>query len=84
VEKIVLTGAPGRPGKSMHLIEAEHERRIKDGEAVEGIAAEAEILAGWVKARHPAVPPPSVKTITNRIGKPHRAAGLAKGMPARN
>lgn len=70
-----ITGTPGRPS-SMHLVEREHARRCAEGEA-EGeaqgpVAREAAHLAEWLRAAHPEAPPPTAKTIENRIRAAHR------------
>jgi hypothetical protein len=82
--EIATAGAPGRP-TSMYLVEREHARRIKNGEAAMGIKAEAEILAKWLKTAHPQAPRVTSQTIRNKISKAHREAGLVSGnSPARN
>lgn len=81
-DPVSRTGAPGRPPfTSMHLVEAEHARRVAAHEAVQGVAAEAKQLRTWLKSAHPESPLPSARTIENKIRKPHRVAGLI-GAPA--
>jgi hypothetical protein len=70
---VFRTGAPGRP-TPIHLIVAEHRRRLANGEAEILVTAEAESLADWLKSTHPDVPPLTPKTIQNRIRAEHRAA----------
>lgn len=67
----IRTGAPGRP-TSMHLIRAEHDRRIKAGLALRRVIDEASHLAAWLSAEHPTAPQPTPKTIANGIRAPHR------------
>jgi hypothetical protein len=70
---VFRTGAPGRP-TPIHLIVAEHRRRLDNGKAEISVTAEAEHLAGWFKLAHPNAPPLAPKTIQNRIRAEHRAA----------
>lgn len=65
------TGAPGRPS-GMHLIEREHARRCAEGRALGPVAREAADLAAWFRTAHPEAPPPTAKTIENRIRSAHR------------
>ena len=62
-----LTGYPGRPPKSKHLVEREFHRRVKVGECSPTIAEQARVLHEWVKETHPEAPPPTPKTIENNI-----------------
>ena len=71
------TGAPGRP-TPIHLVVAEHRRRLDSGNAEISVTAEAKHLAGWLKLTHPKVPPLTPKTIQNKIGAGHRAAKNAQ------
>jgi hypothetical protein len=64
---ILHTGAPGRPPKSMHLIKDEHARRVREGEAIQGVSAEAQALLQWLKTTSPKAPRPELKTIENNI-----------------
>jgi hypothetical protein len=66
------TGAPGRPSKSMHLIEREFERRKDAGEVLPQLAAEARHLLTWLPHAHPDAEPPTEKTIKNRLRDAHR------------
>jgi hypothetical protein len=70
---VFRTGAPGRP-TPIHLIVAEHRRRLDSGEAEITTTAEAKHLADWLKLAHPNAPPLTPKTIQNRIRAEHRAA----------
>jgi hypothetical protein len=72
VPPLLRTGAPGRP-TSMHLIRAEHSRRLAAKEACASVSAEASHLAGWLRAAHPAAPPVTPKTIENGIREAHRS-----------
>ena len=67
------TGAPGRP-TPIHLVLAEHTRRLGRGETEVAVAAEAEHLRGWLRLSYPDVPLLTSKTIQNRIRAAHRAA----------
>lgn len=67
------TGAPGRP-TPIHLVVAEHHRRLESGKAEISVTVEAEHLADWLKSAHPGVPPLRPKTIQNKIRGQHRAA----------
>jgi hypothetical protein len=69
--EILATGTPGRP-TSMHLIRAEHRRRLDAGEAHHSLAKEARHLAAWFAAAHPNAPQPTPKTIENGIPATHR------------
>lgn len=62
-----MTGAPGRPTKSMNLIGAEFERRFKAGQAFEDRGEEAKYLLTWLANAHPGKPAPTKKTIRNYI-----------------
>jgi hypothetical protein len=62
-----LTGAPGRPTKSMHLVGAEFERRFKAGQALDARGEEANYLLMWLANAHPGKPAPTKKTVTNHI-----------------
>ncbi|MGA8611305.1 MAG: hypothetical protein WB760_06255 [Xanthobacteraceae bacterium] len=66
------TGAPGRPSKGMHLIEAEFDRRSATGTCRLVLGEEADALLVWFRAHYPELQPPSPKTIKNRLGKLHR------------
>jgi hypothetical protein len=68
---LISSGAPGRPS-SMHLIRAEHQRRLDEGEAHESLAAEAGHLATWLAQQHPTAPQPTPKAIANGIRAAHR------------
>lgn len=68
---LTRTGAPGRPS-AMHLVVAEHERRIKSSEARISLSEEARHLANWLRLAYPFVPPATPKTIENRIRDRHR------------
>jgi hypothetical protein len=69
--EILATGTPGRP-TSMHLIRAEHRRRLDAGEAHHSVKEEARHLAAWFAAAHPNAPQPTPKTIENGIRATHR------------
>ena len=60
------TGAPGRPS-SMHIVEAEFDRRAKEGLTASTLKEESELLAEWLKCTHPKAPNLTPKTIRNRL-----------------
>lgn len=60
------TGLPGKPS-SWHLIEAECRRRYQAGERHEKTAEWARQLRAWIMSQHPGMPPPTEKTIANRL-----------------
>jgi hypothetical protein len=65
------TGLPGRP-TAIQLIEAEHQRRIDSGKALDKVGEEAKHLEKWLVTTHPRAPRTTAKTIENRIRKAHR------------
>ncbi len=65
------TGAPGRPS-SMYLIEAEFEARCARNEVAETITDEAELLADWLKSKHPTSPRLKAKSIRNKLSPAFR------------
>jgi hypothetical protein len=65
------TGLPGRP-TAIQLIEAEHQRRINSGKALDKVGEEAKHLEKWLVTTHPRAPRTKTKTIENRIRKAHR------------
>jgi hypothetical protein len=67
------TGAPGRP-TSMHLVIEEFKRRAAAAPLSGTLAENAEALSNWVRQAHPTVPPPSPKTIKNKIRHDFNAA----------
>lgn len=70
-------GAPGRP-TSMHLVVAEHSRRLADGFAEMSVVAESEHLAQWLADTHPGLPQLKPKSIRNKISGAHRSAMNAR------
>jgi hypothetical protein len=60
------TGLPGKP-TSWHLIEAECRRRYQAGERHDTKAEWARQLRAWIISQHPGMPPPTEKTIANRL-----------------
>jgi hypothetical protein len=71
------TGAPGRP-TPMHLVVAEHSRRLADGRAETSVVAESEQLAQWLCNAHPDLPALKPKSIRNKISGAHRSAMNAR------
>jgi hypothetical protein len=67
------TGAPGRP-TPMHLVVAEHSRRLVDGSAEASIVAESKHLAQWLSDTHSGLPQLKAKSIRNKIADAHRHA----------
>lgn len=67
------SGAPGRP-TSMHVVVAEHGRRLATGMAEARVGAEAEHLANWLRKAHPSAPQLTPKAIRNKISPAHRNA----------
>ena len=65
------TGAPGRP-TSAHLVEQEMNRRAESGLTLSTMSKEAEVLAGWLSATHPGIPPMTSKTIKNSLGSKYK------------
>lgn len=66
------TGAPGRPGKSTHLIEDELARRGRDGTIEASLRKQAEVLLDWLTETHPSRARPTVRTIENNIRDEYR------------
>ncbi len=60
------TGLPGKP-TSWYLIEAECRRRSAAGEQHDTKAEWARVLRAWIVSQHPGMPPPTEKTIANRL-----------------
>lgn len=67
------SGAPGRP-TSMHLIEAEFERRAESGAIESSLNKQAEVLEQWLARAHPDMPGATAKTIANRLRETYRSA----------
>jgi hypothetical protein len=72
------TGAPGRPS-SMHLVEAEFDRRVSAGESWKSKLAVADDLAAWLRREHPRMPKLTSKTILNRLR--HKIPSIRPGRP---
>jgi len=66
------SGAPGRP-TSMHLVEAEFERRRSAGSLEPTVTLEAERLSDWLRVAHPQVPQLKPKSIRIKIAPAFRA-----------
>jgi hypothetical protein len=62
----VATGAPGRP-TSMHLVEAELDRRIAAGDTWPSKMSAAHELSEWLRLNHNQAPQLTPKTIKNRL-----------------
>jgi hypothetical protein len=60
------TGMPGRPS-SIHLVEAEFVARCRHNEVEASLSEEADVLAAWLKTKHPNSPRLTPKTIKNRL-----------------
>ena len=65
------TGAPGRPS-SMHLVEAEFERRCTAGTLAPTLKEQARLLEDWFRRHYPETQPVTAKTIENRLRDPFR------------
>jgi hypothetical protein len=65
-EPVMHSGAPGRP-TSMHLVEAELDRRIKGGSTWPSKVAAGRELSEWLRANHKDAPQLTPKTITNHL-----------------
>lgn len=68
----IMTGAPGRPS-SMHLIEAEFDRRISINQFEKTLAEEARHLRNWFSNNYADCPLPTEKTICNRLRTKYNA-----------
>lgn len=80
-EEVVLeSGTPGRPPKSIHLIEQELRRRAEDDRLEPSLAEQARQLHQWLITNHPKAPPPTSGTIENRIRAEYRRL---KGKPTK-
>lgn len=66
---VVMTGAPGQPSKSMHIIMDEWERRLRAGRIEPTRKAQAQVLLDWLKETHPLLPRPTEDTIYRRLPK---------------
>jgi len=73
LEARLRTGAPGRPS-SMHLIEAEFERRVAQGQVEASLAVQARVLAQWLRDLHPAYPKAGKTAIENNIRLTYKQA----------
>ena len=72
------TGAPGRPS-SMHLVEAEFERRCAAGTLAPTLKEQARLLEDWFRRQYPETQPVTAKTIENRLRDPFRRAKGGQG-----
>jgi hypothetical protein len=77
------TGAPGRPS-SMRLVENEYRSRCQRGVAQTTVSSEARALAEWFRATHLDAPPPTAKTIENKIRSEHRQRVAERSKTPRN
>ncbi|KQZ29154.1 hypothetical protein ASD50_18355 [Mesorhizobium sp. Root552] len=68
-----ITGAPGRP-TSMHLVEAEFQRRAGAGLLNGSLRTESDHLAKWLANNHLSMPQTTSKTIQNRIRAKYKNA----------
>lgn len=75
------SGFGGRPSASKHLIEDEHERRVKDKVAMRRLKDEAEWLYAWFKEKYPTLQRPQPKSIANAIRARH---GIYRELLPRN
>ncbi len=72
------TGAPGRPS-SMHLVEAEFERRCATETLAPTLKEQARLLEEWFRRQYPETQPVTAKTIENRLRDPFRRAKGGQG-----
>jgi hypothetical protein len=69
INSAVLTyhsGAAGKPS-SMHIVEAERDRRIAEGQVWKSKVACAEEMARWLKSAHPQAARATAKAIENSL-----------------
>jgi len=71
--QVMPSGGSGRP-TAMHLVIAEHRKRLDAGSAEEKVGAESKHLAKWLREAHPGAPALTSKTIRNKIASEHRRA----------
>ena len=67
VPPVMRTGTQGHPGKGIHFIMAEFERRRASGKTEPSRTREAEWLLAWFRTHHSDKGPPTVKTIYNNL-----------------
>ncbi|MBF0561000.1 MAG: hypothetical protein HQL37_03070 [Alphaproteobacteria bacterium] len=72
------TGAPGKPS-SMHLVEAEFERRCAAGTLAPTLKEQARLLEDWFRRQYPETQPVTAKTIENRLRDTFRRAKGGQG-----
>jgi hypothetical protein len=65
-EAVYRSGLPGQPS-SIHLVEAELDRRVAAGRVWKSKAQCGEELAAWLRRAHPLAPRATAKTIINRL-----------------
>ena len=70
-DAMTRTGAPGRPS-GMHIVLEEAKRRRQSGETLDRVSGEARALREWYVKNYPNMPPPTAKTIENKIRGDHR------------
>jgi hypothetical protein len=81
-QKAFRTGAPGRPS-AVHLVIAEHLRRLKAGESNELLRDEATALTRCYDEMRPReLPSLTIGTIMNRIREQHRKLFLRRDAPS--
>lgn len=73
----IKSGAPGRP-TPIHLVTAEHQRRIAAGTAKPSVVEESKDLSQWWESRRGDFPPLKPKGIENHVREAHRAWRAAK------
>jgi hypothetical protein len=69
---LMPTGAPGRPTTGMYLIRVEFERRLGGNACKPTLREEATELRQWFCSNYPTAPPPTIKTIENKLRSDYR------------
>lgn len=81
VDDHMPTGMQGRRTKGRELIIQELDRRIRDGELEDTLAAQARVLGGWYRGQYPRRQAPKDETIGNNIRHRYNTARSALSNP---